>query len=253
MQCVFHSIRFKVNKVGIQRYPIFFALLSSPKHSPRKTLTSTKQTIYLRRNNHTPPPNHPKEEREKNTRCANMQRRPEAKHCSSLCSQSEGGEYCGGQARAKIPTKLCPRALVMFATCSWPSLCEQSELQCWRRNRRLCEPAANLRCKGAAAKLDCIWILNTLPFRGLRCANMQRRPEAKHCSSLCSQSEGDEDCGGQARAEIPTKSWPDALTMFATCSWPSLCEQSELQCWRRNRRLCGPAANLRCEGAVAKL
>gem|GEM_PF-2991019 len=28
----------------------------------------------------------------------------------------------------------------MFATCSWPSLCEQSELQCWRRNRRLCEP-----------------------------------------------------------------------------------------------------------------
>ena len=34
---------------------------------------------------------------------------------------------------------------------------------------------------------------------------------------------------------------PKALAMFATCSWPSLCEQSELQCWRRNRRLCGPA------------
>ena len=28
--------------------------------------------------------------------------------------------------------------------------------------------------------------------------------------------------------------------MFATCSWPSLCEQSELQCWRRNRRVCCP-------------
>ena len=26
---VFHSIRFKVNKVGIQRYPIFFALILS--------------------------------------------------------------------------------------------------------------------------------------------------------------------------------------------------------------------------------
>ena len=51
---------------------------------------------------------------------------------------------------------------------------------------------------------------------------------------------GGEYCGGQARAENPTKSWPRALTMFATCSWPSLCEQSELQCWRRNRRLCGP-------------
>ena len=66
-----------------------------------------------------------------------MRWRPGAKHCSSLCSQSEGGEYYGGQARAENPTKSCPRALAMFATCSWPSLCEQSELQCWRRNKRL--------------------------------------------------------------------------------------------------------------------
>ena len=73
--------------------------------------------------------------------CADIWRRSEAKHCSSLCSQSEGVEYCGGQARAENPTKSCPRALAMFATCSWPSLCEQSELQCWRRNRRLCGPA----------------------------------------------------------------------------------------------------------------
>ena len=70
--------------------------------------------------------------------CADIWRRPGAKHCSSLCSQSEGGEYYGGQARAENPTKSCPRALAMFATCSWPSLCEQSELQCWRRNKRLC-------------------------------------------------------------------------------------------------------------------
>ena len=26
---------------------------------------------------------------------------------------------------------------------------------------------------------------------------------------------------------------------FATCSWPSLCEQSELQCWRRRFSLRG--------------
>ena len=71
-------------------------------------------------------------------------------------------------------------------------------------------------------------------------ADIWQRYEAKHCSSLCLQSEGGEYCGGQARAENPTKSWPRALVMFATCSWPSLCEQSELQCWRRNRRLCGP-------------
>ena len=51
-----------------------------------------------------------------------------------------GGEYYGDQARAKNPTRSCPEALTIFATCSWPSLCEQSELQCWRRNRRLCGP-----------------------------------------------------------------------------------------------------------------
>ena len=71
-------------------------------------------------------------------------------------------------------------------------------------------------------------------------ADIWQRYEAKHCSSLCSQSEGGEYYGGQARAENPTKSWARSLVMFATCSWPSLCEQSELQCWRRNRRLCGP-------------
>ena len=67
-----------------------------------------------------------------------MQRRSEAKHCSSLCSQSEGGEFCGDQAGTKIQQSHTPRALVMFATYPWPSLCEQSELQCWRRNKRLC-------------------------------------------------------------------------------------------------------------------
>ena len=35
-------------------------------------------------------------------RCANMRRSFGAKHCSSFCSQSEGGEYCGGQTRLKI-------------------------------------------------------------------------------------------------------------------------------------------------------
>ena len=69
-----------------------------------------------------------------------MQRRSEAKHCSSLCSQSEGGRILRRPSTANNPTKSCPGALAMFATCSWPSLCEQSELQCWRRNRRLCCP-----------------------------------------------------------------------------------------------------------------
>ena len=36
-----------------------------------------------------------------------------------------------------LRTKLVSRRIASF---SWPSLCEQSELQCWRRNRRLCRP-----------------------------------------------------------------------------------------------------------------
>ena len=43
---------------------------------------------------------------------------------------------------------------------------------------------------------------------------MQRSSEAKHCSSLCSQSEGDEYCGGQAlkiqQSQGPTR-WPCSL------------------------------------------
>ena len=41
-------------------------------------------------------------------RCANMRRSFWAKHCSSLCSQSEGVEYCGGQTRLKIQQSHAP-------------------------------------------------------------------------------------------------------------------------------------------------
>ena len=91
-----------------------------------------------------------------------------------------GDKYCGGQTRAKNPTKSCAKALTIFATCSWPSLCEQSELQCWRRNRRLCGPAqisaarAPLPLKGPQTRLLPhnlhqlnISILNTLAARGI--------------------------------------------------------------------------------------
>ena len=79
---------------------------------------------------------------------ADIWRRPGAKHCSSLCSQSEGGRILWRPNTAKNPTTSCAKALVIFATCLWPSLCEQSELQCWRRNRRLC--GTKLRITGPA-------------------------------------------------------------------------------------------------------
>ena len=112
-----------------------------------------------------------------------------AKHCSSLCSQSEGDEDSGEPIAD----------LSIFATCPLPSLCEQSELQCWRRNRRLCGPAqiSAARALSPLYQLWFSWILNTLPIGIL----IQAGP------------------------------------------LPSLCEQSELQCWRRNRRLCGPVQN----------
>ena len=107
-------------------------------------------------------------------RLPDIWRKPGAKHCSSLCSQSEGGEYCGGQARAENPTKSCPKALVMFATCSWPSLCEQSELQCWRRNRRLCGPAP---LQGRVLKIQ----------KNL-CAFFAKQQVAKHAHMINEQS-----------------------------------------------------------------
>ena len=104
--------------------------------------------------------------------CADIWRRPGAKHCSSLCSQSEGSEYCGGQARVENPIKSCPKALVMFATCSWPSLCEQSELQCWRRNRRLCGPVQISAARALPLTFDNS-ILNTLPLVASFCKSKE--------------------------------------------------------------------------------
>ena len=50
---------------------------------------------------------------------------------------------------------------------------------------------------------------------------------AKHCSSLCLQSEGRED---------ESAATTEFVALFAIGSSPSLCEQSELQCWRRRVR-----------------
>ena len=58
-----------------------------------------------------------------------------------------------------------PKALAIFATCSWPSLCEQSELQCWRLNRRLCGSVQISATRVLPLTFD-ISILNALPFRG---------------------------------------------------------------------------------------
>ena len=156
-----------------------------------------------------------------------------------------GANIMATKHELKIQQSHSPEVLTMFATCSWPSLCEQSELQCWRRNRRLCGPARaesptslqpratpwvpyphSLRPVRAKVKVNRLsillplqgvgvyilipralpWAENWLPFQGAPFralfvyhvrhrrkrprANIRRKSEAKHCSSLCSQSEG---------------------------------------------------------------
>ena len=91
--------------------------------------------------------------------------RHEAQHCSSLCLQSEGDEYSGGQARVENSTRLCPgfsphvrgphfaskvsynAFAPNFATYPWPSLCEQSEVQCFRPKFRHISVVLTLRAK----------------------------------------------------------------------------------------------------------
>ena len=99
-------------------------------------------------------------------------------------------------------------------------------------------------------------ILNTLPFRALlfalcsfiMCGIAARDPVRTFSGGLrrstvahfARKVRGANIMAVKHELKIQQSHSPEALTMFATCSWPSLCEQSELQCWRRNKRLCGP-------------
>ena len=93
-------------------------------------------------------------------------------HCSSLCSQSEGHEHVANMVSALGHNFVGFSARAWSPQYSLPSLCEQSELQCF---------APGLRQKSARCPLQrchirhVIWlktaqrlflILNTLPYRG---------------------------------------------------------------------------------------
>ena len=60
---------------------------------------------------------------------------------------------------------------------------------------------------------------------------------AQHCSSLCSQSEG--------HGHVAKNVWGCAAKA-AQKSSPSLCEQSELQCWRRKKSINSNLRRPRC-------
>ena len=120
---------------------------------------------------------------------------------------------------------------------SSPSLCKQSELQCF---------ASGLRCMFAQRRTLKGMVFKIQIKSSLAAASSQRRFAAgphnrllrrQHCSSLCSQSEGHEHVANMASAlghdfvGFLARAWPPQS------SSPSLCEQSELQCF---------ASGLRC-------
>jgi len=96
-------------------------------------------------------------------------------HCSSLCSQSEGHEHVANMTNA------LGHDFVVFSTRAWPpqysppSLCEQSELQCFApglrrtllfsKNAGFFENLNTLPFRGAVASLPILifWIMNILP------------------------------------------------------------------------------------------
>ena len=118
-----------------------------------------------------------------------------------------------------------------------PSLCEQSELQCFAPGLR-CMFAQRRPLKGRAFKIQITSSLAAAPpQRRFAAGSHNRRLRRQHCSSLCSQSEGHEHVANMASASghdfvgILARAW------LPQSSSPSLCEQSELQCF---------ASGLRC-------
>ena len=79
-------------------------------------------------------------------------------HCSSLCSQSEGHEHVANMTNALGHDFVGFSALAWPPQYSSPSLCEQSELQCFAPGLR--------RTLLFSKNADFFEILNTLPFRG---------------------------------------------------------------------------------------
>ena len=107
-------------------------------------------------------------------------------HCSSLCSQSEGHEYV-----ANIVCAL-GHYFVGFLARAWPpqysppSLCEQSELQCFASDLR------RMFARCPFTNLDFLGILNTHPIRSSRARDFPRpatlfsfrfRHDEKHVSA----------------------------------------------------------------------
>ena len=94
-----------------------------------------------------------------------LRRRMGRQHCSSLCSQSEGHEHVANMVSAS------EHDFVGFLARAWPpqysspSLCEQSELQCWRRIYGIWCCAENAEYGAGAANAGYSVALQSFPLR----------------------------------------------------------------------------------------
>ena len=131
-------------------------------------------------------------------------------HCSSLCSQSEGHEHVANMVSA------LGHNLVGFSAHAWPpqylppSLCEQSELQCFAPGlRQMSARCPLLRCRLCyviwlnSAQIF-FWILNTLPL----CLSANAVPDASVPRPRC----------GRGSSQTRSYHVPDAGVPRARCA-----------------------------------
>ena len=90
--------------------------------------------------------------------CAEHNRLLRRQHCSSLCSQSEGHEHVANMTSAP------GHYFVGFSACAWPpqysfpSLCEQSELQCFAPHQYRLSAYAGADTTVAGSRNERIWV-----------------------------------------------------------------------------------------------
>ena len=135
---------------------------------------------------------------------------------------------------------------------SSPSLCEQSELQCFASGLR-CMFAQRRPLKARVFKIQIKSSLAPAPLQRRFAAGPHNRLlRRQHCSSLCSQSEGHEHVANMTKSlghnfvVILDRACPPQT------SSPSLCEQSELQCFASGLR-CMFAQRRPLKGRVFKI
>ena len=155
-----------------------------------------------------------------------------------MCEE-RGGEAGRHSAEARLKVK---RVTYTLSICGRESCCSRPKV-------------TRLAAEGSATRGRKSITWYRLPMRILKgriTRFLWRRRGAKHCSSLCLQSEGHEHVANMTSAPghdfvvFSARAWPPQY------SSPSLCEQSELQCFASDlRRIFAHRPMQRCRNRYA--